>query len=140
MKTSICSVVLFLLFLGFTGCGGQNVPLRGKVTFSDDKSPLVSGTVVFENEKTRSRGVVQPDGSYVVGTLTATDGIPLGVYKVSVSGAYKSGTDKPSEGMDSASPESLIDEKFANATTSGLTFTVDGKTKIFDFSVDKPKK
>jgi hypothetical protein len=131
---------LCLCVLTFTACGSGLCSLRGKVTFSDDGTPLPYGIVVFDNEQTRSKGKVNSDGTYIVGTLSDTDGIPAGTYKISVTGTYKPAENIDANNMDTAQSESLIDEKYANASTSGLTVTVDSKTKVFDISVDRPKK
>jgi hypothetical protein len=131
---------LCLFVLTFTACGSGFCSLRGKVTFSDDGTPLPCGTVVFDNESTRSKGKVNSDGTYIVGTLSGTDGIPAGTYNVSVTGTYKPVENIGSNNMDVSQSESLIDAKYANASTSGLTITVDSKTKVFDISVDRPKK
>jgi hypothetical protein len=124
----------------FTACGSGLCSLRGKVTFSDDGTPLSCGTVLFENESTRSKGKVNTDGTYIVGTLSNTDGIPPGTYKVSVIETYKPVENAGSGNMDVPQSESLIDAKYADASTSGLIITVDSKTKVFDIHVDRPKK
>ncbi|MDR2440701.1 MAG: carboxypeptidase-like regulatory domain-containing protein [Planctomycetaceae bacterium] len=129
-----------LFVLTFTACGSGLCSLRGKVTFSDDGTPLPCGTVLFENESTRSKGKVNSDGTYIVGTLSNTDGIPAGTYKVSVTETYKPLKNTGSNDMDVPQSESLIDAKYANASTSGLSITVDPKTKVFDITVDRPKK
>ncbi|MDR2704719.1 MAG: hypothetical protein LBC02_02965 [Planctomycetaceae bacterium] len=134
----LMSICLFVLTL--TACGSGKCSLRGKVTFSDDGTPLPCGIVVFDNEHTRSKGKVNSDGTYIVGTLSDTDGIPAGTYKVSVTGTYKPVENINSNNMDVSQSESLIDAKYANASTSGLTITVDAQTKVFDISVDRPKK
>lgn len=125
---------LFLLGVLFlTGCGNQ-VGLGGKVTFSDDGSPLTSGTVYLVEGNFMARGPIQSDGSYIVGSVKEGDGLPPGTYSVYVSGATKeAGTD--ASGMPTF--ESLIDDKFASAQTSGLTVTVPAEKNRFDFKVDR---
>ncbi|MDR0609836.1 MAG: hypothetical protein LBG58_06980 [Planctomycetaceae bacterium] len=135
-----CLIVVFsLTILLLTGCGDK-VGLSGKVTFSDDGSPLSVGTVCFETDTFLARGTLKADGSYVVGSLSEKDGLPAGSYKVYISGAEQEiGQDK--EGM--ALMEPLIDTKFSSASSSGLSIDVTASTKTFDIKVDRyvpPKK
>ena len=137
MKNSIF-FALSLSLLMLAGCGDK-VGLRGKATFTDDGSPVPTGTVCFETDTYLARGDLKPDGTFVVGSLKANDGLPPGKYRVYISGAQKSiGQDK--EGMDIY--ESLIDEKFASGSTSGITIDVTASTKNLDVKVDRyvPKK
>ena len=122
-----------LLVLALVGCG-NNASLKGKVLFSDDKSPVPTGTVCFEKDNFLARGILKPDGTYVVSSLKQGDGLPPGTYRV-----YISDADKPI-GEDSGGTtiyESLIDEKFANVNTSGITIDVTPSTKSFEFEVDR---
>jgi hypothetical protein len=132
-------VGLSLTLLLLVGCGDK-VGLGGKVTFSDDGSPLGTGTVCFETDTYLARGTLKTDGSYVVGSLSEKDGLPAGTYRVYISGAEKEiGQDK--EGM--AIMEPLIDTKFSIGSTSGLSVDVTASKKTFDFKVDRyvsPKK
>ena len=75
-------VLLFVVCA--TGCG-KNATVTGTVTFPDG-TPLDRGIVIFENDKIAARGFIQKDGTY---SLTSGDdkGIPLGTYRVSISGA-----------------------------------------------------
>lgn len=126
-----CIPLLFVLLL-LSGCG-NNVKLRGKVTFADD-TPLTVGTVCFQNGAFLARGFLQPDGSYVVGSLTEVDGLPPGSYRVYIAGAQRViGEDKDELPI----YESLIDEKYARPETSGLTLKVESSQRRFDIRVDK---
>jgi hypothetical protein len=132
MKKSLFFSFLLTLIL-LTGCGDK-VGLGGKVTFSDDGSPLGVGTVCFETDTYLARGTLKADGSYVVGSLSEKDGLPAGSYRVYISGAEREvGQDK--EGM--AMMEPLIDTKFSSGSTSELTLDVTASTKNFDFKVDR---
>ena len=123
-----------LVALLFAGCG-QNVRLTGTVTFSDDGSPLTTGTVVFIKDGTMSRGDIKPDGTFVVGSLGERDGLPPGTYNVHISGALE--VVSVSDGGD-ASYRSLIDEKMADRNRSELTVEVTARTKVLDIQVDRP--
>ncbi len=139
-------ILLLLVLAVVTGCNRGNVPLRGKVTFTDDGSPLTAGSVCFDDGIKLSRGTIKSDGTYRVGTEKETDGIPPGKYKVYIVGAVKSGGrtqskdpyGKPYEsgGMSIAVP--LISQKHTGPKTSGWEITVDASTKTYDLKVDRP--
>ena len=126
--------ILFALsLLVLAGCGDK-VALRGKAVFSDDGSPVPVGTVGFETDTYHARGDLKPDGTFVVGSLKTNDGLPPGSYRVYISGAQKSiGTDANGEEI----YESLIDEKFTNSRTSGITIDIKTSTKNFEVVVDR---
>ena len=126
--------ILVLLLLVVTGCDNK-VHLKGKVVFSDDGSPVPKGTVFFETDSYSARGNLKPDGTFVVGSEKQSDGLPPGMYRVHISGAQKSiGSDERNH-MEIY--ESLIDEKFANRSTSGITIDVIPSTKFFEIKVDR---
>ena len=132
MKKSIF-LALSLSLLVLTGCGDK-VGLRGKAVFSDDGSPVPVGTVCFETDSYLARGDLRTDGTFTVGSLKASDGLPAGSYRVYISGAQKSiGTDD--QGMELY--ELLIDPKFTSGTTSGITIDVTPSTKFFEVKVDR---
>jgi hypothetical protein len=136
-------IVLFwlLVILAVSGCG-KNVGLSGKVTFSDDNSPLTFGEVCFRTDTFLARGKLKKNGTYTVGSLTETDGIPPGIYQVYITGAVNEiglvniGTNK-----ETTLVEQLIDEKYGNPEKSGLTVEIK-KTTTFNIQVDRyiPKK
>jgi len=131
---------LVLCVLIFSGCGSKNYQLTGKVTFSDDGSPVPAGTIFFTDGAFMSQGAIKPDGTYVVGTMDKTDGIPPGEYKVYFGGVNSVEEYDPyGDGFTQAKYTPLIDSKYASADTSGLTFTADGKTKTFDVQLDRAK-
>jgi hypothetical protein len=122
---------LFVVFLA--GCGGSNsVKLNGKVTF-EDGTPLDAGTVCFETDTYTARGIIKPDGTYTVGSVSANDGLPQGKYRVFITDAEKivgAGDGK----MGTAVP--LVDTKFTNGNTSGLTCEVPVAGGKFNFQVE----
>lgn len=149
----------FLLLVLMTGCG-SNVKFGGRVTFSDDDSPLTSGMVCFQAEGFFVRGEIGKDGNYTLGTVTATDGIPKGTYSV-----YLTDTEKI-EGVEivAISPEKgvvqgqastgrdpidgsvimggrkiipLVALKYTSPQTSEIQVVVDGKTKRYNFQVER---
>ena len=110
--------------------------MTGKVTFSDDNSPVPVGTICFEGSDGKmGRAEIQPDGTYRAGFDSAKDGLPKGSYKVYLTGVVK--MDENAPGIPTPIP--LIDPKYSNPSASGLTFEADGKTSILNFSVDRKK-
>jgi len=146
MRPIFVMALMCLLVSGFAGCG-ENIGLRGKVTFSDTKEPLPCGEIHFTTESFLARAAIQPDGTYTVGTEKQGDGLPPGTYQIVIVNAVKGG-EEPTEpatmdsrGMPASTPaKQLIDPKYKNKETSGLTLTVDKSTKVFDFAVDRFKQ
>ena len=130
------AVLLSLCIIGIAltvGCpSGKKLKVSGYVTFSDDGSPLTTGTVVLESETTRVMGVLNDKGYYALGELVDGDGVPFGQYRVTIAGAR--------EQLPNGFPgKYFVDSKYERPNTSGLTFEVkkDGP-KTFDFKVDRP--
>jgi len=127
---TFCFLVL-LMFL--VGCG-KNVPLKGTITFSDDGSPLPEGTIAFVNTKENrmSRGDVR-DGKFVIGTEKLTNGLPPGIYQISI--------DATSSYVDESTGRTIetrrIDPKYEDIATSGLSLEVNASTKVYNIQVDR---
>ena len=118
------------------GCG-KGATVKGKVTFPDG-TPLTVGEVVFQTESRMTSGRIQSDGTYKLSGATESDGVPLGFYGVRIVGAYgSSNTPSGADPSDAPMPIPLIDEKFEDTATSGLTCEVKGAT-TFDITVTKP--
>lgn len=143
-------LVIFFVCIGIAGCGNGQVPLRGKITFSDDGSPLTTGYIYFDNGKELSRGKINADGTYVVGSKSANDGLTPGLYKIYVqaTGPDPSGAVEPvRQSGPPGTPQAagsglrrqvpLVDPKFTSSATSGLELNVDRTTKSHDIVVDK---
>ena len=124
-------IIIFWTFLA--GCSG-NVSLKGTVTFSDDGSPVPKGTVAFVQGGKMSRGTIKEDGSYVVGTEKEADGIPPGTYQVFISGAKISTV---IDAYNNAVHEPLIDTKYENPETSGLSVVIPAEKNTYDIKVDR---
>ena len=105
------------------GCGsGKNiVPLEGRVEFSDGE-PLTSGSIMFQPPSGQpARAQIQSDGTFVLSTEEVGDGAVVGLNKVRISSyATKAETADAPEMLG----ESLIDERFSDYATSGLTVNV----------------
>jgi len=136
-------LTLLILFL-CVGCG-KNVPLRGKV-LDEDGNPITLGMVNFVSDKGLSRGEIRSDGSYIVGTLKETDGLPPGTYKVYVTGAViPVPSQRPAivDSMGQTIPpmpdlQHLISPKYTTEANTPLTCEVPAKGNRYDVVVEKP--
>jgi hypothetical protein len=141
MKHLFIIVALFVS-MTFIGCSG-NVPLGGRITFTDNGEPLTEGTIGFVSGTNQARGEIDKDGKYTLGFQAAGNGLPKGEYNIyiqSVQVELQTGSDKNGDGepdIVGRKETPLIAKKYANPDTSGLTFTVDGKTKVFDIKVER---
>ena len=133
MHTRTLFFTLTVLILIAVGCGDK-IPMRGKVTFSDDQSPLPVGMVTFTSDTVLARGQLKPDGTYVIGTDKEKDGLPKGTYTVSINYAVEA-TPGPSVG----GLPGLPIQRPLIAPLEPMTVVVDGKTKVYNIVVDRPK-
>jgi hypothetical protein len=131
-----------LLSTTLFGCGPKSghglVPVEGKVTLNGGPLPEGgSGSVTFastDGKGNTATGLLDSSGRYRMSTFEPNDGVAPGEYKVSViwtspgSGDPKTGVLRP--------PASMIDAKFSNPATSGLTATVsESGNKNLDFDL-----
>ncbi|MDR3198512.1 MAG: hypothetical protein LBU34_11650 [Planctomycetaceae bacterium] len=136
--------ILIILSVVCLGCH-TNESLSGKVTFPDG-SPLDCGVVLFENGGKQSKGFINSEGTYVIGSRKNKDGLPRGEYRVCIQGAIRLGEPEKTKGMDGKSSLSsmtsnatpLIAKKYTEFDSSGLTFVVDGTRNTFDIQVERP--
>ncbi|MDR1485334.1 MAG: carboxypeptidase-like regulatory domain-containing protein [Planctomycetaceae bacterium] len=141
----IITVSLLCICICVSGCG--NVPIGGRVTFSDNGEPLPTGTVCFVNGNQQGNGKIDASGYYKL-DFGNKRGIPKGEYKIYIEAFREEPettgekTVNPATGKEEAEMfikrTSLIDAKYENIETSGLSMTVDGKTKTLDIKVDRP--
>jgi len=125
-----------LVLICAVGCG-TNVPMGGTVTFSDDGTPLTTGTVFFETDTFEARGMIQGDGTYRIGSAAEADGLPPGKYRVYIRDAHEYVRVGAGDTVvDNVVP--LIDAKYANPNMSGLEVEVTGGSARFNFTVDRP--
>jgi len=130
----ILPTLSLIITIAFVGCS-QHVPLSGKVTFSDDGSPVTFGNVFFLTPATVAQAGIREDGTYTVGSIKETDGMPKGEYQVYL--VVEQLTTREAGGQSENVYTSLIDPRHTNPETSGLTFTADGKTRTFNITVDR---
>ncbi len=123
------SIGLVLVFVFLCGCGG-GATVKGKVTF-EDGSPLTQGAVKFVTETTEATGDIKSNGTYTLFENKPGDGITPGKYAVTVTAVTGGGSD-------GAPVVNLVDSKFANPATSGLSCEVKG-SMTYDIKVSKPE-
>jgi hypothetical protein len=135
MRFCLHSIVVVVALIAL-GCGDANrVNVTGKVTFSDDGSPLKRGVVCFDNDTIMARGTLKADGSYAIGVEKDGRGIPPGSYKVSIFFAQE---EIPGGAPYAPRYNKLIDDKYASRHTSGIELVVEPSTTRFDITVDRP--
>jgi hypothetical protein len=123
-----CACVLAIIALA-AGCQhSERVNVDGRVV-RHDGTPLKHATVIARSDETGkwARGTTDSDGYYELGTASAGDGIPPGVYRVTIM-----------EGEDDLrrSPPT-VPAKYVNPTSSKLELTVaKGKRITFDIKLD----
>lgn len=124
---------IVLLLLSVAGCG-KNVSISGKVTFSDDGSPVRHGVVCFQTESLLARGNIKQDGTYVLGTEYIGNGLPPGLYHVTVIDTRKLvGTTPQGDPIF----ENLVDSKASHRDTFNVTCDVTKSLRKFDITVDR---
>ena len=123
---------LLSLLVFVVGCGG-NCALKGKVVFSDDKTPLTQGEVCFVTDKNIARGAINEDGSYVVSSVSKNDGLPRGTYRV-----YLTDTEinEKVPGRPAFNLIPRIDTKYGSPDTSELIVEVK-RSMTYDIEVDR---
>lgn len=125
-----CVFVLFSL----VGC--SNAKVDGTVKFKDG-TPLTEGKILFEAPKVGSvSGMIKNDGSFQLGTLKDGDGVPRGSYRGKIIGTMKADPNSPKEDIQYIR---VIDAKYENYETSGITLEVKGKMTV-DIPVEAPSR
>ena len=128
-------ILVILVLLSCCGCSNK-VPLTGKVTFSDDGTPLTTGLVCFASGQFVARGPLNKDGIYQVSSTSQNDGLPKGKYKVYLVGAELVSSD----GNGNSTYTPLLNSRYENPDTSNIECDVDAKTRHFDFTVERAPK
>lgn len=125
MRPFQVSTGLALIAISFlSGCGINGIktyPVRGQVVFSDD-SPVKFGRIEFYHPEhdLNSRGAIQPDGSFVLGTYSNEDGAPAGTHDVAITQLIMSGQ----AGGTPHEHGRHINSRYHDYDTSGITLTV----------------
>ena len=143
------SLVFIGAVLGMSASGcSKNFSLTGKVTY-EDGTPITAGMLNFESDSSLSRAKIQPDGTYVVGTLKEADGIPKGSYKIYITGAevaIETDSSRIPQRFDAmgnpvptmAAYRKLVHPKYMTTSQSPLSCEVPAKNNRFDFIVEPP--
>lgn len=133
---------LIVISMLATGCGDDGrlptAPVSGKILF--EGKPLQSAEIwlVPSSEEVKNAAItIRPyartkdDGTFIMTSYLVDDGAPLGNYAVMVLPALpmagteeELATDTPAEGNPQAKLSTPFPRKYADPTTSGLTFTV----------------
>jgi hypothetical protein len=111
-----------LVVLAGCGPGSGVVPVTG-IAKLQDGTPLARGHVFLTGGgENGARGQLQPDGTFRLGTFTATDGAKPGTYTVHILGATEEDTRSYDEKLNQTKPAPplLVDEKYHAAATSDL--------------------
>lgn len=119
LRTAVMAIACFLT----SGCGPRDLHrVSGSVTYPDE-SPVIAGRVVIEyGDGTAAVGVIQPDGSFSIGTRRENDGMRAGTYRVAVKDAMVP------VGPQGENIRVLVHPRFADVATSGLEFSVPEQT------------
>jgi len=114
-----CFGLLYLLVL-VVGCSDY-CRLKGRVVFSDDKTPLTQGEVCFVTDTSIHRGPLDEDGYYEVSSIRKNDGLPRGTYRV-----YLTDTEMNERipGLPAFNMIPRIAAKYGSPDTSGLVLEV----------------
>src|SRR5579872_1830207 len=121
-----CWGVVLGVFAVVSGCGGdapKTVPVKGVVTYQGKPVPKLSVAFIPDNGLLAT-GTTDANGKFVLTTNKPGDGATPGTYKVAIS--FAPDEIPPMPGMEPPGyqpPASPIPEKYADASTSGLTRT-----------------
>ena len=126
-RHSLAFFAILLLLCVAVGCGGH-VPMTGTVVFDDDGSPLTHGVVILSTPTFQSRGELDSQGRFTMGSYGVADGLPPGTYGVAVVAV---------ETISDTLSYSLIDPKYSNPEMSGLTLTIEGAIRNYEIRVER---
>ncbi len=145
IRTSSALVIaLSAVSLAFAGCGSkperETAIVKGTVTYKG--KPLSSGSIVLvpDGGGPTAQGEIGPDGAYQMGTYSLTDGAIPGTHSVMILSmtAVGGATGLPEDSLKRGSGQtnSVIPEKFADLSTSGLKVEVQSGKNTVDFELD----
>ncbi|MDZ4683970.1 MAG: hypothetical protein SH850_02700 [Planctomycetaceae bacterium] len=136
------SCVLLGIAVFLTGCGGgasdapKTVPAKGVVTYKGQPVPKLSVGFTPIAEGKLASGATDAAGKFALTTNKPGDGAMVGTYKVAVSFVPDEIPEMPGFPGSEKKVESPIPVKYADAATSGLTFTVDKDAAKNDFKIE----
>jgi len=143
------TLLVALLSVALTGCGGGRAQVSGTVTF-EDGTPLTKGDIrAIAGDETQVRGNIGQDGSFTLFEAQPGDGIPAGKqYKIWIVNAvdivYSPGTGSGAASVPSREPPritQLVHREFTSAETTSLTLDVPAgnSTLTHDITVRRPR-
>jgi hypothetical protein len=124
--------------LALAGCSGQ-YSVRGKLVYDEEGKPpvteLAGHTVTFSSENLgiSARGEIQPDGTFTLGTDKPGNGVPPGVYKVTIEQNH------PRPGRPDRSPP-VVEDYYEDPISTPLQATVEAKKNEFTFALKRRHK
>ncbi len=133
MRFCLLPAGLALLALTGAGCSQQKIfPVHGQLVDTEGRpiTELNGGTVIFENKDAKSSavGVIEPDGSFWMTTLTPRDGAYPGQTQVCIG--------RPSISPTQRAPH-VIHPRYDSLETSGLEVTIESKHNEVKVTVDR---
>lgn len=124
------------------GCGGsgdqlETAPVSGTVSYNGELLKIGSLLFVPEDGGPSAQGKIEEDGSYTMGTYTATDGAILGKHKVMITAmTSEGGSGLPEDAVDgNAGAVSIIPEHYGDLENSGLFVVVVAGDNERDFEL-----
>jgi len=137
-RTLFCFISATAIVL--SGCGGgagdapKTVPAKGVVTYKGQPVPKVSVAFIPDKGKLAA-GTTDDQGKFTLTTNNPGDGAMVGTYKVALNVVAD---EIPSMFPEENKKEATLPfpKKYTDATTSGLTFTVDKNAAKNDFKID----
>jgi hypothetical protein len=133
------------------GCGPSGqvkvYPVKGRVTL--EGQPMVGGGAISFVPKTNQAGkapggIIKPDGTYVLGTYTETDGSMTGEFKVIIfQETVKEGTAAPDGSRPTAAaavvvpPADRISQVYASDRQSPLSAMVESRPNEINFDLKR---
>ena len=139
----LCVLAIFLCASAApVGCNRSSnpdlVPVEGTVTLNGGAMPEGGqGNVTFspaDGKGNTATGLMDADGNYRMSTFEPDDGVLPGAYNVTVVWVSR-GSGDPKTGV-LTPPASMINERYSNPETSGLTAKVDADgNDQFDFDL-----
>lgn len=153
MNFRASALVLFLGLLLCVGCGPDvsTYPVKGKVVYADDGSPVPKGLIEFaplDDEGHSAIGAIKDDGTFTVTTSEGADGAAPGNYVVTVrvmEAPAGPAPDPDNPGADpalvtpAAAPKSLVHRKYQTPDTSDLKVEVKAESNDFTLKVERPE-
>jgi len=112
------------------GCGNAAV-VTGTAKMADG-TVIDRGTVSFFGENDMYTATIRSDGTFSPGVMRDGEGVPPGVYRISVSGVTR---EVMRPGSDYPDHVSLIAERYASRETSGLVIDTN-QTRTIDLVLD----